>query len=145
MFLKFVFMIPLLLCLSVAQAAENNQALTGSDLKEAIEMNNIYARHMYSSTCMERQKALYMPRTLSQPEVAARILEYKKSCDCLTDVLLKTFTPDDLIKYVTDMDGVFPPGVRTRPKLDPVIAKKYGQISAMNREIRLRQQCGFKQ
>lgn len=146
---RFVFMMILLSFVPVAQAASNDrqlpQQLTGSDLEQATKMNEIYARHMYSSTCMERQKALYTPRTLSPAELSARMVKYKESCDCLTDVILKKFTPNDVIDYVTDRDGVFPPGVKMRPNPEPVVAKKYAQIEAMNREIRTRKQCGFKQ
>ena len=144
-FQKFVFIIVLFSFLSVAHAANNDKPLTGNDLKEATQMNDMYARHMFSSSCMERQKALYTPKTLSPAEIAARLEKCKESCDCLTDAILKKFTPNDLIGYIADMDGVFPPGVKVRPKPDPLVARKYGQIAAMNREIRTRQQCGFKQ
>lgn len=143
---KFVLMMALGLLGSfsaVAYAADANQPLTGRDLKDATEMNDVYARHMYSSNCMETQKA-YMPNTLPQAEANALIAEYKKSCDCVTDAVLKTFTPNDMISYVTDRAGILPPGVKVRPKPDPNIVKKYAQMAAIDRDIKTRKQCGFK-
>ena len=145
MFQKFVLVIILVLSISVAHAAEVDAPLTGRDLEDATKMNDMYARHMYSSTCMERQKALYTPKTLTPAEIATRMGKFKESCDCMTDTILKKFAPNDLINYVGYLDGSFPPGVKTRPKLDPLIVQKYRDISALNREIRTRQQCGFKQ
>lgn len=146
---KFLFIVALITCFSLvslgANAASNNQPLTGSDLKEATEMNDLYARHMYSSTCVERQKALHVMSVLTADEQSKRVAGFKNTCDCITDAILKQVTPNDLINYVTDMDGTFPPGVKTRPKPDPVVVKKYAQIAAINREIRTRNQCGFKQ
>ncbi len=138
-------MIALVSFLSGAHAADKQKPLTGRDLEDAKKMNDIYARHMYSSSCMERQKALYLPSTLTPAEIAERMAKYKESCDCLTDVILKTFTPNDLINYVTDMNGTFPPGLKVRPKPDPLIVKKYAGIEEINREIETRQKCGFKQ
>lgn len=144
-FKQFVFIVALVSFLSVAHADDNNKPLTGRDLEDATKMNDIYARHMYSSTCMERQKSLYTPKTLSPAEIAARMEKYKESCDCMTNEILKKFTPNDVIGYVTQLDGVLPPNVKSRAKPDSVTAKKYFGISALNREIRTRQQCGFKQ
>lgn len=141
---KFVLIMVMFSWISVAQAADQAQPLTGDNLKQATEMNHIYARHMYSSTCVEKRKAGYTPPTLTPEEQVKRMEEFKASCDCVADTILKQFTPNDLIGYVGDMDGTFPPGLKVRPKPEPLVAQKYGKISAMTREIKARHQCGFK-
>ena len=145
MFKQFVFIVALVSFLSFAHADDNNKPLAGRELEDATKMNDIYARHMYSSTCMERQKALYTPKTLSSEEVAARMVKYKESCDCMTNEILKKFTPNDLIGYISQNEGALPPGAKTRKKPDEAVAKKYHEIFMLNREIKTRQQCGFKQ
>lgn len=145
MFQKLLLILVLVCMSTAAMAADKPVQLKGKDLEEAQQMNDIYARHMYSSSCVDRQKAFYIPNALTDAEKAGRIAEFKKSCDCMTDTVLKSFQPNDVISYVGDMSGAFPPGVTKRPKLDPIIVKKYAKIAEINRDKENRQKCGFKQ
>jgi hypothetical protein len=149
-FQKFVFIFALISCLSVAhlavaQATNNDKPLTGSDLKDATQMNDMYARHMYSSTCVEKVKAYDTTIAATPADDAKKMAQFKKSCDCLTDAMLKSFTPNDLIGYVSDMQGAIPPGAKARATPTQATIEKYGKIEVMNSQIEASRQCGFKQ
>lgn len=141
---KFVFIVALVSFLSVAHAANNNQPLTGSDLRQATEMNNVYARHMYSSTCIQIQKAHTPIGSDTVEQQAAKAVEFKNTCDCVTNAILEKVAPNDVINYVTYSNGELPPGVTENAKLPKQIDEKYAQIEAIEREIRTSNKCGFK-
>lgn len=127
-----------------AAAAQNVEQLSGEDMKTAIEMNKIYARHMYSSSCVERQRQMFVPKILNAQEKAALMASYQKSCDCLTDGLMESFAPGDVISYITYMNGSVAPGTQ-KAKPDQQTMQKNAQIMSYARDKQVRNQCGFKQ
>lgn len=145
MFQKLLFILALVCVSTAAMAADKPVQLKGKDLEEAQQMNDIYARHMYSSSCVDRQKAFDTSDASTEAEKAGRMAEFKKSCDCMTDTVLKSFQPNDIISYVGDMNGAIPPGVTTRPKPDPIMVNKYLKIAEINRNKENREKCGLKQ
>jgi len=140
---KFIFMLAFFSVISLAVAADKPKQLTGDDLKMATQMNDIYARHLYSSSCLDGQKYEYAPKTLTPAEKAQRVESYKKSCDCMTNIVLKTISPNDAIDYVSTTAGSMPLNAK-RAKPDANRVKKFAEIAAINRDKQNRQQCGFK-
>ena len=125
-------------------AAQSAEQLSASDMKMATEMNKVYAKHMYSSTCVDRQRMMFVPPILSAQEKASRMVSFQKSCDCLTDGLLNSFSPNDVIGFVTYFNGSVAPGTK-KAKPDQQTAQKNAQIMMYARDKETRQGCGFKQ
>lgn len=146
MFARILFILFLIVLAPSVYAADKNQNLSGKELKEAVQMNDIYARHMFSSNCLERQKSFFIPMNMSEADKAARIQSFQKSCDCMTNVVMKSYLPNDVIDYVTKSSGSVPTGSSyVRPKPDPAQARKFGKLMMLSRDKQLRQSCGFKQ
>ena len=138
-----LMMITLFSVLSVAHAADNGQ-LSSSEMKTAVKMNEIYAHHMYSSSCLERQRMMYVSPILTPAEKNSLMVEYAKACDCLANKVLKDSNPNDVIGYVTYMDGSIEPGTK-RVKPDPQTREKNSKIMTLGHEPGNRKSCGFKQ
>ena len=153
---KFGFIVMGLMCLSGAIAAEaadkqtpKQKPLQGKELEQAVQLNDVYARHLYATSCVERQKAYFLPPILSPEERASRLASYKASCDCQTDHILKTVKPNGLIGYVTSMNGSQIPSDqlagRKPRELDGQTKALYAKIMYVNKDKNVRKKCGFKQ
>ena len=135
-----------------AKAADPDKPLAGADLEMAVKMNDVYARHMYSSVCIEHQKAYFLPRQLSVDDEAKKMQSFKDSCDCLTNRVLKESSPNDVIDYVTAMNGgkkSMPGTSGKKTKAFPDLPKgsqaeeKLMKIGQIGRDEKIRKDCGF--
>ena len=139
--LTLVFVLP-------AYAAEKSKPLKGKDLETAQAMNDIYARHMLSSSCLERQKTYFIPYGISGQEKEARIASYKKNCECLTDTVLKSYSANDAIDFITQTQGAVEP-VKSQGKTIRSIPnnqqrEKFAKMTyMMNVDKENRKNCGF--
>lgn len=136
----FVVMMTMIFFSSAAYAAEQ---LSASDMKTAIQLNKAYARHMYASSCVERQRMMMSP-ILTPAEKNGLMVGFQKSCDCLADGLLKDNNPNDVIGYVTYINGSIEPGTK-KAKPDAQTKEKNAKIMSYAFDKRNRSACGFKQ
>lgn len=98
----------LMLCsspLSVWAGDVQGAPLKGEELEIARKMNEAYARSMYSSICLDRQRALFMPVILTPEEKSKKLKEFSQSCECLADMVIKETSPNDVIGFVTKYNG----------------------------------------
>jgi hypothetical protein len=95
-----------LLWSGAAFAADNQTLLTGKNLETAKEMNMAYAQHLYSATCLDRQKAYFLPRNLTPEEGKKRIQGFQKSCDCMAGKVIEKTSPNAVVDYVTQANGI---------------------------------------
>ncbi len=138
---------------SVGQAAEAPRQLSGADLEMAAKMNDAYARHMYSSACVDTQESYFIPPKTMPAADKARILQsFKTSCDCLTANVMKAAAPNDVINYVTTVNGGRKSGstpdegeTRAFPDLPQgsVEEQKMFKIIDVGRDPKIRKDCGF--
>jgi hypothetical protein len=133
--------------LSVQGFAES-KVLKGDDLETAQAMNDIYARHMLSSSCMERQKTYFIPYVISNQEKSSRMASFKKGCDCITNTILETYSPNDAIDYVTSTYGSVSPKQDKAKGVQIVQSnqqrEKFAKMTyTMNVDKEFRQKCGF--
>ncbi len=148
MVLKLLCFVLSLWFVSTAQAAAISKPLTGRDLETAQAMNDIYARHMMTSSCIERQKVYFIPFGVTEQERKLRIESFAKSCECMTGAVLKTFTANDVIDYVTNTYGSVKPPVAgakvKRPQPNQQQAEKFSKMNQMmNIDKETRNKCGF--
>lgn len=97
--------------------------LTDSDRKIAEKMNLAYAQHLYVSTCFNSKKSLLTPDS-TKKRAAFTENQLLKACGCMADSLIKDFSANGVINFVSKAYGgtdqkvgrsVMPPGV-TPPK-----------------------------
>lgn len=129
-------------------AADQSKPLKGKDLETAQAMNDMYARHILTSTCMERQKTYFIPYGISDQEKSVRLNSYKKSCDCITDTILKSYSANDAIGYVTESHGSVAPQQSGSKTVKTVQSnqqrEKFGKMTyMMNVDKENRKNCGF--
>jgi len=123
-----------------AQAADNGKPLKGKELENAQAMNNIYARHILTSSCINRQVGFFMPSGISSEEKSLRMNAFKKNCDCAADIVMKNYSPNDVIDYVTDEVG----GKKSQSKSDAAQNQKFKKMfHLMNVDKKTRKTCGF--
>lgn len=122
--------------------------LSGEDLKMAQEMNAAYARHMYNSACLMRQKTLYLPKILTDKEKEDRIKGFVKSCDCLADMSIKQTSPNDVIDFITRNFGSHMPKAPSDKKNSastpkPTRSPQFDKIGVILRSKETRKSCGL--
>lgn len=135
-----------------AVGANPEKPLAGDDLKMAIKMNDVYARHLYSSVCVEGEKRGAVSVALSPEENAKRMQMFKSACDCLVDQILKESSPNDVIDYVTAING----GRKSTPESAGKIVRAFPnvpegsaaeakllRIGDIGRDEKIRKDCGF--
>ena len=83
-----------------------NKPLDAKEMELAVQMNKAYASHVYASTCFDRQRSLFVPKILNKEEVAKRLASIQKSCDCMADLVIKATSPNDVIDYITERNGI---------------------------------------
>lgn len=137
-----------LIILLPVQGIAQSKPLKGDDLETAQAMNDIYARHMLTSSCMERQKNYFIPYEISNEEKASRMASFKKGCDCITNTILETYSANDAIDYVTDAYGSVIPKQTKSEGVEFVDNTKQGEKFAkmtytMNVDTEFRKKCGF--
>jgi len=142
--LKIIPFIIVMAFMSVANAADSPKQLTGDDLKTAIEMNKVYAQHMYSSSCFERQKAYQTVFGMPEAEKAKLLFDIKKSCDCMTDLVVKNAMPNDVINFVMVTNGSALPNAKEN-NVNNIETQKMAKIMAIGLNENNRKNCGFKQ
>ena len=140
----------LLSSLSAFAADKAEQPLSGEDMKLAREMNEAYARHIYTSSCLNRQVGLFMPKMLTPEEKAKKIKSFKASCDCLADMVLKEATPNSVIDYVTRTSGTnksVPDAGKKAKDVKKVLERtqEFDRIGLISRGKETRKMCGFNQ
>lgn len=148
MLFKLLIIIFAAIILLPPQGFAQSKPLKGDDLETAQAMNDIYARHMLSSSCMERQKNYFIPYGISSEEKATRMASFKKGCDCMTNTILETYSANDVIDYVTDAYGsVIPKQVLVEGVeiiLNGKQSEKFSKMTyTMNVDTEFRKKCGF--
>jgi len=142
--LNFFIFTVLVLVSSVAIAADKQTQLKGDDLKMAMQMNDMFARHLYSTVCLEEEKYFSLQKELVGNTRQEAILSLKSSCDCVTNVMMEKVSANDMIGYVTAMYGVNPSGSVEANKLPNVSDKsKFNKIGQLTRDLKMRRKCGF--
>lgn len=141
---KLVSLMMVMAFISVAQAADKPQQLTGDDLKTAIEMNKVYAQHMYSSSCIDQQKTYGILFDMPDSQKAELMAQFKKSCDCMANLVMKNALPNDVISFVAVTSGQSAPNANGKEPSDFEM-QKIGKIMSIERNENNRRNCGFKQ
>jgi hypothetical protein len=134
-------------CLSVPSfSAENMKSLNSRELKMAMQMNQMYASHMYSSSCMMQQKAQLLSTAMSEDAKIKQIQASQKACDCMSDEILKKVNPNDLIDYVTQTNGARYTGAGQNNRIIQLKgSQQFIQIIQTSRDKGIRRECGFSQ
>lgn len=137
----------IVMVVSVASfAASNPKQLSAKELEMAKQMNVAYAQHLYSSTCMDRQKSFFLPKGLTPDEQAKRNKGFQKSCDCLSGEVIKATSPNDVIDYITQTNGATLPNPSEDDKEIQVDeTAEYTKIRKMSYDSDARRKCGFAQ
>jgi hypothetical protein len=130
---------------AMAQSKPQTQQLSKQQLDTVKQMSDVYARHLQTSICLERQKALFIPTILSEQEKAKRIQADKAACECMTETIMQVVPPTDMIDYLTYNHGTIKssPNMKIR-ELSAQERQKNQRIGMMIRDEKSRRNCGFK-
>lgn len=139
--LSFIFVLP-------AYSEDKSNSIKGKDLEKVQIMNDIYARHVLTSSCIDRQIGYFLPQGISPAEKSERINAFKKNCECIAETALKDYSANDVIDYVTNAYGSVMPktaGTKSAQKTgDNIQRQKYAEMSyLMNVDKETRKNCGF--
>lgn len=139
--LSFMFVLP-------AYSADKSNPIKGKDLEKAQIMNDIYARHVLTSSCIDRQIGYFLPQGISSVEKSGRINAFKKNCDCIAETTLKNYSANDVIDYVTNTYGsVMPKTAGTKSVQNmggDMQRQKFAKMTyLMNVDKETRKNCGF--
>lgn len=119
--------------------------LTGSDLETAQQMNTMYAQHLYSVGCMEKQKAYTMPNKGTAQEKVEWAKKAQAACDCMGEEVTKQVGANKVIDYATFMYGTRAPKKKTIMGGGSVnLSPEMRRVNDVSRDRILRQKCRLK-
>lgn len=139
-----LFFVLMMMSVSVANATEGQQ-LSAKEMELAGQMSAMYAQHMYSSSCVNTQKLYnYKLSKMKSDEANQVMANYKKSCDCMMDIIMKTTLPNDVIDFITYMntDSTPAPG-KTKYERTERQKQIFAKMMLANRNQENRKKCGF--